>query len=42
VSAHNHEVADELAEKEVRRWLVTDSLPTKGLEQRSTEGKEFR
>lgn len=35
-------IAQEVAEKEVRRWLVTDSLPTKGLEQRSTEGKEFR
>jgi hypothetical protein len=42
VSAHNHELAYELAENEVRRWFVTDSLQTKGLEQRSTEGKEFK
>jgi hypothetical protein len=37
----SHELADELAEKEVRKRLVADSLPTKGLEQRSIKERSL-
>jgi hypothetical protein len=39
--AHNHESADGLAEKEVRRRAVADSLPTKGLAQHSTKERSL-